>query len=761
MQRCLEAVDPDREKLPTKIDGRRWYSLFSSFRNKTRGHGATQGALCSKVAPALERSITLVVENFALWRRPWAYLYRNLSKKYRVTRLTEAPGPFDYLRSDGTPNLDNGVYIHFDSHARTELVFSDADASDFFFPNGGFSEKRFELISYISDSRLQCDAGPYLAPATELPASETHGLGTLDVQGNCFGNLPSLPANYVPRVQLEDELLNKLMDDRHPVITVRGAGGIGKTSLAITVLHRLSNETRYGAIIWFSARDIDLLGYGPKDVKPHVLTEDDIAREFAQFIPPKQSFDRTYKASKYLADSLTLSPLGDPMLFVFDNFETVRSPASLFSWIDTYVRNPNKVFITTRFSDFKGDYPVEVLGMSETEAQELMTETAHALGIRKFLTRQYYRDLYRESDGHPYVIKILLGEVAKAGRPLPVERIISGRTDILEALFERTYSGLSPAARVLFMTLCNWRSTVPQLAVEAVMLRPQNEKFDVDAALEELKRSSLVENRTSGDGSIFLTVPLVAAIFGKRKLSVSAEKTIVESNSEILRFLGAAQRTDIQRGVGPRIRAMFTQMADRLGKSHEKLAEYLPIMEFVANRYPAAWLLLARLFEESSVERPLERAKEAIRRYLELTPKAEDQLAAWRKLAEYCRRSDDKNGEIHALVAMVEIPNTPLEEISNVANRLNGFFVSQQFLFGDEPKLLVERLATVMEPHIGDFNATDCSRLAWIYLRLHKEDEARTLVDTGLALEPQNEYCLKLRDRFMQGGRGDLRRLVH
>lgn len=82
---CLEEVDPGREKLPGKIDGRRWYSLFAAFRNKTRGHGATQGALCSRLAPTLERSINLIVDNFQLWRRPWAYLYRNLSKKYRVT----------------------------------------------------------------------------------------------------------------------------------------------------------------------------------------------------------------------------------------------------------------------------------------------------------------------------------------------------------------------------------------------------------------------------------------------------------------------------------------------------------------------------------------------------------------------------------------------------------------------------------------------------------------------------------------------------
>jgi hypothetical protein len=131
---------------------------------------------------------------------------------------------------------------------------------------------------------------------------------------------------------------------------------------------------------------------------------------------------------------------------------------------------------------------------------------------------------------------------------------------------------------------------------------------------------------------------------------------------------------------------------------------------------------------------------------------------AWKKLAEYCRRSEDWNGEIHALVAMAEIPNTTLEEISNAANRINGIFVSHQLLLGDERNLLVARLAKVMEPQINEFNATDCSRLAWLYLKLHLEDRARALVDKGLALEPFNEYCLKLKDKITQGQKVEVRR---
>ena len=665
-----------------------------------------------------------------------------------MTKLTDNSAPFDYLRSDGTLPFENGVYVQFDSHSLVELISSDPEASDFFFPNGNFSGKRFELISYTTDGRQAGDGSIYLTPSTELPPSHTQGIGLLEVQGRSFGNLPLPPKSYVRRPELENELFNRLVDDRHPVITARGSGGIGKTSLALKVLHRIAAEERFGAIIWFSSRDIDLLSEGPKDVKPHVLTEDEIAKEFARLMQPGEANVPGFRHSKYLADSLNKSPIGDSMLFVFDNFETVRSPSSLYAWVDEYIRIPNKVFITTRFSDFKGDYPIEVLGMSDAEAQELINETAHALGIRKFITPDYVAELCRESYGHPYVIKVLLGEVAKAGKPQKIERIISGRSDILEALFERTFAGLTPAAKHVFETLCNWRSTIPQVAVEAVMLRPQNEKFDVDAALEELRRSSLVEVNSSTDGNALLSVPMVAAIFGKRKLSVSSEKSIIEANTEILRFLGASHPKDTKQGIEPRVKTMFTQIANKISVSPRKLGEYLPVMEFIASKFPPAWLLLARLHEESGTDTQLDQAKACVRHYLEQTPRTEEQRGAWKRLTEYCSQTGDVVGEIQALVEMSELPNTPFVDLSNAANRINGLFASTQFLDASERNILVRRLVNLMDIRVTEGNATDLSRLAWLFMKLQEEEKARQLIKAGLALDPRNEYCQKLNARL-------------
>jgi hypothetical protein len=115
------------------------------------------------------------------------------------------------------------VYIYFGNYYQIELLISDADCSDFFFPNGGFTERRFKVISYLSGMERDLAATPYQGVSYQLPSSETEGLGNLEIQGDCFGNIPPVPRSYVTRDDLESELLDQLLDDKHPIVGKRGS----------------------------------------------------------------------------------------------------------------------------------------------------------------------------------------------------------------------------------------------------------------------------------------------------------------------------------------------------------------------------------------------------------------------------------------------------------------------------------------------------------------------------------------------------------
>ena len=65
--------------------------------------------------------------------------------------------------------------------------------------------------------------------------------------------------------------------------------------------------------------------------------------------------------------------------------------------------------------------------------------------------------------------------------------------EVLDALFERSYNRLSAPAQRAFLTLCTWRSSVPRIALEAVLLRPENELMQVDSLSTSFLRCPFVE----------------------------------------------------------------------------------------------------------------------------------------------------------------------------------------------------------------------------------------------------------------------------
>lgn len=744
----VETVAPDLEPAATRVALRQWFSEFATLRNKTRAHGATTPALCARLSPGLEQSLRLVTEKLPILNRPWAYLHRNLSGKYRVIGLGGDTEAFARLKTTSGAtalsymNFRDGVYIDYADFVRVDLIDTTVDVTDFFFPNGSFKGRAFELLSYISDNRKQGDGSLYMTPVSDLPPSVTEGMGALDLVGQTWTNLPATPPDYVPRLSLEKELDQALCDDRHPVITLVGRGGIGKTSLALQVLDRIARKGQFEVIVWFSARDIDLLPQGPKIVVPRVVNQRDMASEFVRLLQPSAMNEKGFRPIEHLTSALTRSPTGGAILFVFDNFETVSSPGDLFAWMDTHIRLPNKILITTRHREFKADYPVSVSGMTEVEANQLIDATAQRLSIVNLLTTRYRAEIFDEADGHPYIIKILLGEVAKARALVRIERIVAGRDEILDALFERTYAGLQPVAKRVFLTLCSWRSLVPQLALEAILLRPANEKMDIESAVDELTSSSFVDRVTAADGTAFLDVPLVASVFGRRKLMISPMKAAVEADAEFLHQIGATNTAALRHGVKPRVEKLFENIAARIAGGSLELDAVAPSLEFICRHYPDAWLTLAKLYEELD---SLADASECIRRYLEQPQSIEHQRSAWEELTRLYSTMGDWTGAAQSLIRICELPQTPFSTLSNAANRLNSLLRENHLaLDSDEKRILYRELTRLMEQRSGEADATDLSRLAWLYLHTREVERALATAEKGLELDPENEYCLRL-----------------
>ena len=78
--------------------------------------------------------------------------------------------------------------------------------------------------------------------------------------------------------------------------------------------------------------------------------------------------------------------------------------------------------MTSRERAFKADYPIEVRGMEMDEAKSLCKSVARELKVEGIVNDEMIDSIYKYTDGHPYVMRLLIGEIAKEQRYIPPER---------------------------------------------------------------------------------------------------------------------------------------------------------------------------------------------------------------------------------------------------------------------------------------------------------------------------------------------------
>jgi hypothetical protein len=584
-----------------------FFTRFANIRNKY-DHGAQRLSQVSEAGLHLSEALRILVANLRLLGLPWFVTTKDFSGKVKCHALSnveidlpEAPPPYPaFLISDGLP-------------LPISLIKVVGVGEDIFFANGQLNQTdaSYEGLSYISGTQARLDGSKYVREPRSLASSESEGLPELTVQGASWGNLPPAKDDYVCRSDLEEEIFEELINPEvDPIVTLGGPGGIGKTSTALEVVHKIAARGDFDLILWFSARDVDLLdAEGAVPVKPAVLSFADAAQSFAHLASemgddvsdPEEAFARALRGWDYRT------------LFVFDNFETILEPASLFNTLKSHLRLPNKLLITTRFTDFKGQYPIDIHGMAFGEFEELVATTASRLNIVGLLygAPEYVMSLHRETFGHPYVVKIVLGEIARERRiPTKVERVLAKRDDILDALFQRSFERLSLPAQRTFLLLCSWRSIVPLVALDAVQRRSSNvENIDVEAAIEELAVSSMVEIlRPEGkEDPRWVNVPAAAFKFGSARVRHHSYSSEILADSQYLRLLGPLKNAAIDSDTLD-LSYFFARSADALARRVLAEDQILDITMHLASAVPGAWRMAARSFRKIGDNRSARRA---------------------------------------------------------------------------------------------------------------------------------------------------------
>jgi hypothetical protein len=260
----------------------------------------------------------------------------------------------------------------------------------------------------------------------------------------------------------------------------------------------------------------------------------------------------------------------------------------------------------------------------------------------------------------------------------------------------------------------------------------------------------MIEVSRTPDGDDFLSVPLAAAVFGKKKLTVSALYSATQTDLEFLRMFGAAKNTDVERGLMPRLSQMVRSVARKVStdKSDDSLASYRPVLEHIARQHAPAWLLLATLYEEQQTQSGDELALDSVRHYLEEFPA---DLDAWGRLVRLYHRQGDHGGEAQAIVNRAVRPESTFELVSEAAFRLSAMHNDGHLsnMPVDERSILFKDLLSRLDRDQSEASATDYSRMAWLAIHSKDKESAIAYVRSGLARDPSNRHIRKLQEHLI------------
>lgn len=359
-----------------------------------------------------------------------------------------------------------------------------------------------------------------------------------------YQNLPMRDYKRFVGRKKELALLEELLapEARHFVITIDGIGGIGKSALALEVAQqyrqnysRLAKEERFDAIIWTTAKQSILTSSGIITRSQTLRALDDIYSTIASTLE-REDITRARREEQ---DDIVRHALTEQRtLLLIDNLETVDD-----EHIMTFIRRvptPTKVIVTTRHR-LNIAYPIRVVGMSQSEALELITDEANLKGAH--LSKSQATRLYKRTGGVPLAIVWSVAQMGiKHDQEAVLTRLGQPTTDIAQFCFEGALELIrgTPAHKLL-MALPLFATDASREALGDVADLPI---LDRDEGLEELERLSLVNK----EGGRFALLPLTKAY---SESELAKERVLSEKFSErwiayFFKFLREQKKSEYQ-----------------------------------------------------------------------------------------------------------------------------------------------------------------------------------------------------------------------
>lgn len=294
--------------------------------------------------------------------------------------------------------------------------------------------------------------------------------------------------------QVRRQLLEQILLETQPwVVAIVGLGGIGKTSLADSVVREVMLSFRYEDVIWLRAGSSHLSGRSAAPEMTYEALITDLAEVFWPGASDSHFRQRLVQVRQKLNDR--------PHLVIIDNLESQSDTAYLLAHLNE-LANPSKFLLTTRSRPAAqaGVYSLSLDELPFSDASALMRHYGKEIGISAIdeASDLDFRSIYNVVGGNPQALKLVTSLLDL----LPLSDLLNrlqrgsageGIEEMYKHIYLQSWQTLSQNARQLLRVM----PLVAEYGGDPEYLQAISQTTDNDfwPAMQELRSRSLVEIR--------------------------------------------------------------------------------------------------------------------------------------------------------------------------------------------------------------------------------------------------------------------------
>lgn len=338
----------------------------------------------------------------------------------------------------------------------------------------------------------------------------------------------------------------------HPVVTIVGEGGVGKTALALSCAYsviELPKEEQFDCIVWVSLKAKVLTASGIRDVRDCISSTlgllQNAASRVGSSIPSQSDVDSLIAELHQYMSTFKI-------LLIIDNLEAL--PHEQLRSLLSAVPGRSKVFITSRIGlgELEVRYKLDSLDAASSIVLLRRAAASQNLGIFTKAKNETLELYVRRLFHNPLLIKWFVSSVSNGADP---NRLLIAKneqfSDAIRFCFENLFDRLSETEKLILYRISGARRPLSQAELLFLMQESSSGEMGqalVEEALATLHNSSMVRRSLgqSNAGEVQISLTEIASEF-LSKVRPPSREIVITTGLRLRELQEISERSIIKR----------------------------------------------------------------------------------------------------------------------------------------------------------------------------------------------------------------------